>query len=126
MAQTGKNLPVMQETQVRSLDWEDPLEEGMATHSGILAWRILWTEEPGGLYSSWGHKESDTTERHSTAQPPLYSLLHLNIYFLAKVHGIWDLSSPTKGQTRTPSVGSIWNLNQLDHQRIPKCCCRFS
>ena len=49
MAQTGKNLPVMQETQVRSLDWEDPLEEGMATHSGILAWRILWTEEPGGL-----------------------------------------------------------------------------
>ena len=76
--------------------------------------------------SSWGGKESDTTERHSTAQPPLYSLLHLNIYFLAKVHGIWDLSSPTKGQTRTPSVGSIWNLNQLDHQRIPKCCCRFS
>ena len=63
MAQTGKNLPVMQETQVRSLDWEDPLEEGMATHSGILAWRILWTEEPGGLYSSWGHKESDTTEQ---------------------------------------------------------------
>ena len=49
MAQTVKNLPVMQETQVRSLDWEDPLEEGMATHSGILAWRILWTEEPGGL-----------------------------------------------------------------------------
>ena len=63
MAQTVKNLPVMQETQVRSLDWEDPLEEGMATHSGILAWRILWTEEPGGLYSSWGHKESDTTEQ---------------------------------------------------------------
>ena len=63
MAQTVKNLPVMQETQVRSLNWEDPLEEGMVTHSGILAWRILWTEEPGGLYSSWGHKESDTTEQ---------------------------------------------------------------
>ena len=51
VAQMVKNLPVMQETQVRFLDWEDPLEEGMATHSGILAWRIPWTEEPGGLQS---------------------------------------------------------------------------
>ena len=41
----------MQETWVRSLGWEEPLEEGMATHSGILAWRIPWTEEPGGLKS---------------------------------------------------------------------------
>ena len=49
VAQMVKNLPVMRETQVRSLDWEDPLEEGMATHSSILAWRIPWTEEPGGL-----------------------------------------------------------------------------
>ena len=44
-----KNLPAMQETWVLSLGWEDPLEEGMATHSSILAWRIPWTEEPGGL-----------------------------------------------------------------------------
>ena len=43
-----KNLPAMWETQVQSLDREDPLEEGMATHSSILAWRIPWTEEPGG------------------------------------------------------------------------------
>ena len=56
-----KNLPVMQETKVRSLGREDPLEKGMATHSSILAWRIPWTEELGGLYSPWGHKESDTT-----------------------------------------------------------------
>ena len=41
----------MQETRVRSLGWEDPLEKGMATHSSILAWRIPWTEEPGGLQS---------------------------------------------------------------------------
>ena len=50
-----KNLPAMQETQetwVRSLGQEDPLEEGMATHSHILAWRIPWTEEPGGLQST--------------------------------------------------------------------------
>ena len=46
-----KNLPAMQETGVQSLGWEDPLEEGIATHSSILAWRILWTEEPGGLQS---------------------------------------------------------------------------
>ena len=46
-----KNLPAMQEMQVQSLGWEDPLEEGMATHSSILAWRIPWTEEPGGLQS---------------------------------------------------------------------------
>ena len=44
-------LPAMQETWVRPLGWEDPLEEGMATHSSILAWRIPWTEEPGGLQS---------------------------------------------------------------------------
>jgi len=44
-----KNLPAMQETWVRSLDWEDPMEKGMATHSSILAWGIPGTEEPGGL-----------------------------------------------------------------------------
>ena len=44
MAQMVKNLPAMQETQVQSLDWEDPLEEGMATHSSMLAWEIQWTE----------------------------------------------------------------------------------
>ena len=46
-----KNPPAMQETQVQSLGREDPLEEDMATHSSILAWRIPWTEEPGGLQS---------------------------------------------------------------------------
>ena len=50
-AQMVKNLPVMQETWVQSLGWEDSLEKGMATHSSILAWRIPWTEEPGGLQS---------------------------------------------------------------------------
>ena len=51
VAQMVKNLPVKQETQVRSLGWEDPLEKGKATHSSILAWRIPWTEEPGGPQS---------------------------------------------------------------------------
>ena len=56
VAHSAKNLPAMQET----LGREDPLEEGMATHSGILAWRIPWTEELGGL-QSMGLQESDTT-----------------------------------------------------------------
>ena len=51
VAQMVKNLPAMQETQVRSLGQEDPLEKGMATRSSIIAWRIPWTEEPGGLQS---------------------------------------------------------------------------
>ena len=51
MAQTVKNPPAMQDTWVQSLGWEDPLEEDMATHSSILAWRIPWTEEPGGIQS---------------------------------------------------------------------------
>ena len=46
-----KKLPAMQEIQVPFLGWEDPLEEGMTSHSSILAWRIPWTEEPGGLQS---------------------------------------------------------------------------
>ena len=49
VAQLVKNPTAMRETWVRSLGWEDPLEEGMATHSSVLAWRIPWTEEPGGL-----------------------------------------------------------------------------
>ena len=49
VAQMVMNLSTMQETWVQSLGWEDPLEKGMATHSSILAWRISWTEEPGGL-----------------------------------------------------------------------------
>ena len=56
LAQTVKNLLAMQETWVRSLGWEDPLEKAMATHPSILAWRIH------GLYSAWDHKGSDMTE----------------------------------------------------------------
>ena len=51
-----KNLPAMQEGWVRSLGWEDPLEEGMATYTSILAWRIPWTREPGKLQSMWSQR----------------------------------------------------------------------
>ena len=65
MAQTVKNFPTVREIQVQSLSQEDPLEKEMATHSSILAWRIPWTEKPGGL-QSMGRKESDMTEPLTT------------------------------------------------------------
>ena len=63
VAQTAKNLPAMQETWVQSLGQEDPLEKGMAINSSILAWRILWTEEPGIVHG--------VLELHMTEQPAL-------------------------------------------------------
>ena len=62
VAQRVKNPLAMQETQVQSLGWEDPLEKRMTTHSSIPAWRIPWTEKPGRLNSPWSHKELDMTE----------------------------------------------------------------
>ena len=69
----------------RSLGWEDPLEEGMATHYSILAWRIPWTEEPGGLNSSQGRKESDTTE--VTQQACTYKIIKNPGLFQSKPTG---------------------------------------
>ena len=79
VAQMVRNLPAMQETWVQSLGREDLLEEGMAIHSSILAWRTPWTEEPGGP-QFMGHKESDTTER----------LTHS--YFHSELDGEWEIS----------------------------------
>ena len=64
VAQMAKNLPAMHKTQVQSLGWEDPLEKGMATHSSILAWRIPWTEELGGL-QFMGSQESVRHDMHA-------------------------------------------------------------
>ena len=63
----------MPETWVQSLGWGDPLEKGMTTHSSVLAWRIPWTEEPGGLQSMY-RKRSDTAEPLSQLTP--YTLIH--------------------------------------------------
>ena len=68
------------ETWVQYLGWEDPLEEGMAAHSSILAWRILWTEEPGG-YGPSGGTESDTAERLSI-QHSLCSVFMFDLIFI--------------------------------------------
>ena len=65
VAQMVKNPPTMQETQVRSLVWEDPLEKEMATHSSILAYRILLTEEPGGLWSMGSQRWTQLSHTHT-------------------------------------------------------------
>ena len=61
MVQNVKNQPAMGETWVQSLGWEDSLEKGTATHSSVMAWRVLWTEEPG-RFTVHGVTESDTTK----------------------------------------------------------------
>ena len=74
MPQLVKNMPAMQETQVGSLGWEDPLEKGMATHSNILAWDIPGTEEPGGLQSMGSQKVGHNwgTKQHRDETDSLY------------------------------------------------------
>ena len=59
-----KNLPAMQETCVQSLDQKDPLEKEMATHSSTLAWKIPWTEEPGGLQSMGSYSQTQLSMKH--------------------------------------------------------------
>ena len=79
VAQMVKNPPTMWETWVPSLSWDDPLEEGIATHSNILAWRIPWIEEPGGLYSPWGCRvaQNETnTETIDQLRPLVVSYNH--------------------------------------------------
>ena len=70
VAQTLKNLPAMWETWVPSLGWDDPLEEGMATHSNILAWKVPWTEEPGGLQSMGLHRVGHNLATKAPAHSP--------------------------------------------------------
>ena len=90
VAQMVKNPPAMRETWVRFLGWKDPLEEGMATHCSILAWRIPWTEEPGGLQSMGsqrvGHNwacANTKIEEHLVNQNPCYvKKIHLILHFI--------------------------------------------
>ena len=90
VAQTVKNPPAVWETWVRSLGWKDPLEEGMATHSSILAWRILWTEGPGGLPSMGSQRvRHDWATKHSTALS-LSPLFPSNLGFLILHYG-WPI-----------------------------------
>ena len=75
VAQTVKRLPTMQETQVRSLGWEDPLEKEMATHSSTLAWKIPWMEDPGRLQSMGS--QSQTRFHFSTFHYSILCMYHV-------------------------------------------------
>ena len=87
VAQTVKNLPAMLESWVWSLGWQDPLEEGIATHSSILAWRIPWTEDPGGFQPvvfqrvghDWATKQTNLTPQGSS---PQYFHKNLGLYWV--------------------------------------------
>ena len=91
IAQSVKNLSVMQETQVQFLGREDLLEKEMATHSHILAWRILWTEEPGRLQSV-GSQESDMTEQ----------LNYYSVQFISVAQSCPTLCNPWSCNTQPP------------------------
>ena len=96
-----KNLPLMQETQVQSLGWKDPLDEGRATYSSILSWRIPWTEEPGGL-QSMGSQRVGCDWATNTYLPS----------------GMWGLSSLTRDRTCVPCTGK-WILNHWTTRQVP-------
>ena len=104
VSQTVKNLPAMREAWVRSLGWEDPLEEEMATHSSILAWRIPWTEEPGGLQSMGS--QSDTTQRPSTSTHRSKKFCLQNVNLVCK-----SLADPLNQIMQTS-----WVFNTRPHQ----------
>ena len=91
----GKNLPAMPETQDGSLGREDPLEKGMATHSGILAWRIPWTEKPGSLQSMGSQRVGhDWRNRNSTKEKRCWSVMW---GWLWKLHWCWESSWGARG-----------------------------
>ena len=91
MAQTVKNLPAMWETWVWSLDWEDPLEKGMATHSSILAWESPCTEEPGGLQFMGSQRiRHNWVTKHSTA--PKFPLLPSTTLHLLATTSLFSMS----------------------------------
>ena len=99
-----KNPSAMQEMQVWSLDWEDPLEEGMATHSSILAWEIPWTEEPGGLLS----KESDMTEVTEHIYTDLGKLVNISEKVMAPHSSTLAWKIPwTEEPSRLQSMGLL-------------------
>ena len=109
------NPPAMQEmqdTRVQSLGWEDPLEKGMATHSSILAWRILWTEEPGGLQSMGpqrvGHDWRHWAHTHKPLQPFSVSFPCCSILDLGKLY-IFSLSASQKFHIWISTRGSDTN-----------------
>ena len=116
VAQTVKCLPAMQETRVRFLGREDPLEKEMEIHSSTLAWKIPWTEEPDRLQSMGSQRV-----RHNWVT----SLILLPLYLLVfRPRGIWDLSSLTGDQAHAPWIGRR-SLNHWTAREVPHCFFKY-
>ena len=93
IAQLVKNSPAMQETLVWFLDWEDPLEKEKATHSSILAWRIPWTEERGGLQSLGSQSQTWLSDSDSLVSFPVFLLFWFLVSFhVVSDNALWDFS----------------------------------
>ena len=107
VAQRLKRLPPMRETWVRSLGQEDPLEKEMAIHSSILAWRIPWTEEPGGLQSTGSQRVG-----HNWATSPSPSLSLMNIAHLIEI----DMPQDLMANVFFPSLGMLKIPDSIIHQ----------
>ena len=111
VAQLVKNLPAVQETRVWSLGWEDPLEKEMATHSSILAWKISWTEKPGGLQSLGsqrvGHDWATNTYLHS-----------VNIYWTMKLQYFGHFMRRVDSLEKTLMLGGIGGRRKRGRQRM--------
>ena len=123
VARTAKNLPVMQETWVRSLSQEDPLKKGMATHSGILAWEIPWTEEPGGLQSTGSQESQLSMHTHSAARKGLQfsSEYHrwLSSLQLGSSLPVWGPGLSPATSTECNTAALEWTLpNSDNHHRL--------
>ena len=95
-----KNLPAMWKTRVQSLGWEDPLEEGMATHSSILAWRIPWIEESGGLQSMGSQRVRHDSMTDTDIYMPIYLLFQF-------------VPPQQKNSRKTSTSASLTMLNPL-------------
>ena len=106
----------MQEIQVRSLGWEDPLEKKMAPDSSILAWKIPRTEEPGRL-QSMGSQRVGCDLATKQQQRILYLTAHF-ILFLAALHSMWDHSSLTRIEPTLPAL-EAWSLKHWTTREVP-------
>ena len=122
VAQLVRNLPAVQETQVWSLGREDPLEKGVATHSDTLAWRIPWTEEPGGLQSMGSQRVGHNCATNFCFQ---FSSVHLlsHVWLFATPWIVAWTTSPTPGVHSNSRLSSPWCHLAISSSVLPFSSC---
>ena len=124
VAQAVKNLPAMQDTWVQSWGWEDPLEKGMASHFNILAWRIPWTEELGGV---WFMGLQKVRRNWVTSTICIFTLIKCAILF-STFMGLTNTTDSSRLHTpeRIPFLGFILNTSLRSKEMANKCLCSYS